>query len=61
MSQLLTQHFALVMMKLPSFVLQRNAIASCLMMNMCVHFWLAPNLFEEQIQSRVRPFSVNPF
>jgi hypothetical protein len=28
---------------------------------MCVHFWLAPNLFEEQIQSRVRPFSVNPF
>ena len=61
MSQLFTQHFALVMMKLPSFVLQRNAIISCPMMNVCVHFWLAPNLLEEQIQSRVCPFLVNPF
>jgi hypothetical protein len=27
----------------------------------CVHFWLAPNLFKEQIQSCVHPFLVNPF
>jgi hypothetical protein len=61
MFQLFRQHFALVMMKLPSFILWRNAIISCLMMNVFVHFWLAPNLFEEQIQSHVRPFLVNPF
>ncbi len=43
MFQLFKQHFALVMMKLPSFVLWRNAIISCPMMNVFVHFWLVPN------------------
>jgi hypothetical protein len=40
MSQLFTQHFALVMMKLPSFILWRNTIISYPMMNVCVHFGL---------------------
>jgi hypothetical protein len=43
------------MMKLLSFVLETNIIISCPMMNVCVHFWLVPHLFEEWIQSRVQP------
>jgi hypothetical protein len=53
--------FCLVMRELPSFILRRNAISSCLKMNMSVHSWLVPHLLEEQIQSRVSPFLSNPF
>jgi hypothetical protein len=53
MLQTSTSPFASRMMTLLLFILQRNVIISCPMMNLCVHSWLVLSLFGEQIQSHL--------